>query len=105
MPKFHILVAHIADFVRYYGYYGVFSEECFEHYQAVSRDNRSRHSPNKCSGAQIVEDLQRTWCLSSPKVAIAQIEAENERIRDEHCIRKRKFSSVDEREDSNCLET
>ncbi len=49
MPKFDTLVDHVAEFVRFYGYWGIFPEELFEHFQQVSLRTRSRCSGNTVS--------------------------------------------------------
>ena len=52
MLKFDTLVAHVAEFVRFDGYWGIFPEELFEHFQQVSLRTRSRRSGNKCFGGK-----------------------------------------------------
>lgn len=67
MPKYHALISHVKDIAIYYGYYGVFSEECFENMQRESKRLRYQHSMNKSLGAQLVDNLQYSAVSSSPK--------------------------------------
>lgn len=68
MPKQHVLISHVTQFVRSYGFWGIFSEESFGYFLSVSRFTRQRHSRNKSLVAQIVDDLCYSWLLLSPLV-------------------------------------
>jgi len=77
MPKLHSLIVHVKEVVEIYGFFGVFSEEGMEHMQQISKRVRNLHSPNKSLGAQIVDDLQYTAVLSSPRTKKLRRIAEN----------------------------
>lgn len=76
MPKLHTLVTHAAQFAENVGYWGLFSEECFEHFQQISLAIRNRHCQNRCLGGQIVDDITYSWILCSPEAKAARKRAQ-----------------------------
>ena len=66
MPKLHCIAVRCSKFVWTHGYLGAFSEESFEHFQKVSGNIGASKAHNKCSGAQICDDMQYAWVTASP---------------------------------------
>jgi len=97
MPKYHALGIHVKEFVKKTGYWGLFSEECFEHYQQTNKYMRDRHSHNISLGGQICRDLQYSWLRSLPIVASLQGEGEDIALANGYRSRKRLFSTTTEK--------
>ena len=81
MPKLHVFVAHVENFVRDVGCWVLQREEGFEHYYSVCMKLRSAHSSNLCTGGQILNNLQHSWLESLPEVAVLQAEAQRSGFR------------------------
>jgi len=92
MPKFHAWTAHVKETAEYYGYYGVFSEEGFEHMQRESKRLRNQHSNNKNLGIQIVDDLQYSAVSTSPKSIYLRRNAELRCMENGSVLKKPRFS-------------
>jgi len=91
MPKLHATAVHIKQVVKFYGFYGVFSEEGMEHMQQVSGRLRKLHSPNKCLGGQIIDDMQYNAVLSSPHTRLLRKNAEKRCLENGRPIKKLRF--------------
>lgn len=66
IPKSHSLLFHVLPFIRIYRYWGLFSEQSFEHYHQVSARNRRTRTPNESDGSSICVDLTFSWAIRSP---------------------------------------
>lgn len=91
MPKLHTLLAHVTDFVRLTGYWALYGEEGFEHYQQICKKIGNRHSFNLPVGGQICRNLKYAWLKSLPLVSFLQAEAEDTAVSSGSRISKRKF--------------
>lgn len=54
MPRLHALGQHVLPFVEAHGFYSLFSEEGFEHYQQTSKVIRPTHCRNQSMRALYV---------------------------------------------------
>lgn len=93
MPKVHAMNVHVRDFVKKTGYWALFGEESFEHYQHIGSLLRSKHSHNLCAGAQLCSNLHYAWLRCSCIVAEHQAQGENRAIENGFRAKKRKFAT------------
>jgi len=95
MPKYHALIAHVKNIAMYYGYYGIFSEECFENMQRESKRLRYQHSMNKSIGVQLADNLQYSAVSSSPKSISLRKSAEKLCLEHGKVLKKARFTAPD----------
>ena len=94
MTKVHILLNHVVHFVKFTRHWGLFSEECFEHYQQTAKYLRNRHSGNSSAGSQLCSDLHYSWIRSLPKIQALQQESDEIARKNHPRSKKRRKQSV-----------
>ncbi len=76
MPKLHAFVGHVSDFFQLTGFWALYGEESFEHFQQVCHYARARHAHNMSTGSYICSNFHYTRLRSLPSTKSLQITAE-----------------------------
>ena len=92
MPKLHMFVVHVSQFVQTVGCWAKLGEEGFEHYQSTITFIRSQHSHNQAIGGRICNNLQYAWIRCIPDVAALRAAGEEQASRNSFAMKKRKYS-------------